>query len=57
VDNSDTLQYTSILDKKDTGRRKKTNTQINDRSLYWLGTGTSIESYGNKVVLWAQIPS
>ena len=30
------------------------NTQIHDRSLSWLGTGTSITSGGVKLVLGAQ---
>ena len=30
------------------------NTQIHNRSLSWLGTGTSIKSGGAKIVLWAQ---
>ena len=30
------------------------NIQIHDRSLYWLGTGTSIKSGGVKLDLWAQ---
>ena len=29
-------------------------TEIHDRSLSWLGTGTSIKKYGVKQVLWAQ---
>ena len=29
-------------------------THIHDRSLSWLGTGTSIKSGGVKLVLWAQ---
>ena len=29
-------------------------TQIYDRSLSWLGTGTSIKSGGIKLVLWTQ---
>ena len=28
------------------------NTQIHDRSLSWLGTGTSIKSGGGKLVSW-----
>ena len=34
--------------------KSKPFTQIHDRSLFWLGTGTSIESGGVKLVLWAQ---
>jgi hypothetical protein len=32
--------------------KSKPFTQIHDRSLFWLGTGTSIESGGVKLVLW-----
>ena len=35
------------------GKIKTSNTQIHDRSLTWLGTGTSIKSGGVKIVLWA----
>ena len=31
-----------------------TNTQIHDRSLSWLGTGTSIKSGDVELVLWTQ---
>ena len=33
------------------------NTHINDRSLSWLGTDTSIKSGGVKIVLWTQTSS
>ena len=33
------------------------NSQIHDRSLSWLGTGTSINSGGIKLALWAQTSS
>ena len=31
------------------------NIQIHDRSISWLGTGTSINSGEVKLVLWAQL--
>ena len=36
------------------GRIYTPNTQILDRSLLWLSTGTSIKNDGVKIVLWAQ---
>ena len=33
------------------------NVLIHNRSLSWLGTGTSIKCGGVKLVLWAQAPS
>jgi hypothetical protein len=35
------------------GKINTFSTQIDDCSLYWLGTGTSIKSNGVKLVLWA----
>jgi len=36
------------------GKIDTPNTKIHDRSLSWLGTGTSIKSGGVKLVLWTQ---
>jgi hypothetical protein len=33
---------------------KTTDTYIHDRSITWLGTGTSITSGSVKLVVWAQ---
>ena len=41
------IEKTVEKDKIDTS-----NTQIHDRSLSWLGTGTSVKSGGVKLVLW-----
>ena len=38
----------------DRGEIDTCNTQIHDRSLFLLGTGTSVNSGGAKLVLWAQ---
>ena len=35
------------------GKNDPPNKQIHDRSISWLGTGTSIKSGGVKLVLWA----
>ena len=34
-------------------KRGKSNTQIHERSLYWLGTGTLIKSGGRESVVFA----
>ena len=31
------------------------NTHINDRSLTWIGTGSSMQSGGFKLVLWTHV--
>ncbi len=38
--------------KIDRGKMFTPNTRIQDNSLSWLGTGTSIKSGGVKLVLW-----
>ena len=38
------------------GKNYTPNTQIHDRPLSWLGTGTSIKSDVVKLTLWAQTP-
>ena len=38
------------------GKLDAVNTQIRDRSLSWLGTGTAVKCDGVKPVLWAQTP-
>jgi hypothetical protein len=36
------------------GKIDTLNTQIQDSSLFWLGTGISIKSGGVKLVVWSQ---
>jgi len=36
----------------ESGKLDTPNTKMHDRSLSWLGTGTSIKTSGVKLVLW-----
>jgi hypothetical protein len=44
----------TISNQKKTGKIDTSNIYINNRSLSWLGTGTSINSGRIKLVLWTQ---
>ena len=45
----------TISNQKKTGKIDTSNIYINNRSLSWLGTGTSINSGRIKLVLWTEV--
>ena len=48
-------QFQNLIEKSQKEAKSIPQTQIHDRLLSWLGTGTSIKSGGIKLVLWDQI--
>ena len=47
-------QFQNPTEKLYTRQNRYPNTQMYDRSLSWLYTGTSIQNAGVKLVIWAQ---